>query len=395
MPMPTVEFSLALGQNWNTEPPTWTNLSTRLKRGGCKRGRSFEFDQSEVGGLNVTLKNQDRALEPDYPGSIYYPNLDPGGTPGRIRVTHAGVTYPLARGVAEDMAPQWELQPRADVPMTFVDAFDSLKEADVTLELAASAAGSQIVAILDAISWPSALRAIDAGISTISAASLTAANALQEINTIGVESELGNVFVDKDGDIVFHDRHRRRKSPYLTPVATFGDGGPGEIPYRDLDPVFDTSRVKNRAVVTRTGGTAQTFQNDTSVTKRGRRTITRAPRLTADAESMAMAEFLVAKFHTPSMRFEKLEWVYRGSDAHWATILALEVSDRVTVLRRPPGGGDPVEKDCHVEAVEHDFAPGNRWRTVLSLSPAALEKWFVLDHPVYGTLDTATNLLGY
>ena len=396
MGFPTVELSLALGQNWNAEPPTWTDISTRVKSGGVKRGRSFEFDRAETGTCNVLLKNQDRALEPEFASSPYYPNLDAGRVQARLRAVYGGTTYGLFRGVAQDFSPAWEVGPRCDVPLQVTDAWENLGEADVTATLSMGGAGSQLVTILDAIGWPSALRSLDAGITTIPGRELVAANAREECNQIAVETELGYVFVNATGSIVFHDRHRRHKTPYLTSVATFADATTGGgVLYRDLEPVFGTPRLKNRAVVTRTDGEAQTAEDAISVGLRGRRTITRAPTLSSDQEALYLAQFLVAKFKDPVMRFERIEWIYRGVDSEWATVLAREIGDRVTIKRTPPGGGAAISKDCHIESIEHSFAPGNRWRTVFSLSPASLETFLILDHATRGKIDTAANKVGY
>lgn len=53
----------------------WVGLPGRLFRGTTQRGRSHELQRFEAGSATIDLYNPDRALEPDYGGSPYFPDV--------------------------------------------------------------------------------------------------------------------------------------------------------------------------------------------------------------------------------------------------------------------------------------------------------------------------------
>lgn len=60
------------------EPPTWVDISSRLRQQGVhpRRGRSQELQQFSAGKLSATLDDRDRAFDPLNTLSPYYPNVD-------------------------------------------------------------------------------------------------------------------------------------------------------------------------------------------------------------------------------------------------------------------------------------------------------------------------------
>lgn len=75
---------LFVGIAFNAEPfdpaavPTWSNLSARaVNISSANRGRQYELDQNQTGGMDVTWVNIDEALNPANTGSPYSPNVQP------------------------------------------------------------------------------------------------------------------------------------------------------------------------------------------------------------------------------------------------------------------------------------------------------------------------------
>jgi len=63
------------------------------------------------------------------------------------------------------------------------------------------------------------------------------------------------------------------------------------------------------------------------------------------------------------------------------------------VIFNVPGGGEPVERDCFVESINHTMTPGN-WSTTLGLSSATFYTgFFILDNTDLGELNQ--NKLAY
>jgi hypothetical protein len=62
-------------------------------------------------------------------------------------------------------------------------------------------------------------------------------------------------------------------------------------------------------------------------------------------------------------------------------ILQRELSEQVTLVSRPPGGGAGITKGSYIEAVQQRFAVGDRekvWETVWSLSPSSTQQYWLL-----------------
>ena len=70
-----------------------------------------------------------------------------------------------------------------------------------------------------------------------------------------------------------------------------------------------------------------------------------------------------------------------------ADILGLEVWDRVTIRRTPPGQDDPIVADAHVEGISHDVGLYS-WQTSFDVSPADVGgvTFLVLDDATDGKL---------
>lgn len=96
----TTSFADAAGRTWTVNSPAtitgfdWVDLSDRLV--GDTRwtiGRTSELDQFPPGTAELTLKNDDRELDPEYTAGTWYGLLNPR-TPFRIRSTTSGLSLP-------------------------------------------------------------------------------------------------------------------------------------------------------------------------------------------------------------------------------------------------------------------------------------------------------------
>ncbi|MET8265934.1 hypothetical protein ABZU92_18300 [Micromonospora arida] len=162
-----------------------------------------------------------------------------------------------------------------------------------------------------------------------------------------------------------------------------------ELPYQDVEPVYDALSITNTVRAARTGGTEQTAVNGGSVSAYLTRSHTRMDLvLQTDAEVLMWAEQIVARTALPELRFEKL--TLKGDDPRlWLQMFGREISERVRVTRRPPGGGAPIVRDGWVRGVEHTLTVDQDWKTVLVLEQAR-DTVTVLDG--FGT--NATNSWG-
>lgn len=254
--------------------------------------------------------------------------------------------------------------------------------------MVAQTAGSAIAAVLDAAGWPSGETALEDGLTTITPFD-PAGTALELIQSIGEDSEGGLVFVAGDGTITFIGRDSLQAR--TTPAATWGDSG-SELAYEDLDMRYDdTDLATSVRVSSDVGGDAVVFA-PAAVTRYGPRELSvTAPRLAA-LEKDDRANGLLARYSAPALRVESLQAQGANDTARYVQMLGAELGDLVTVIRRPPGGGAPIDADMLIEGVEHEIRMGG-WTTTFRLVPAFPIPWLLAD-ATYGVLDSTTDL-GY
>jgi len=331
-----------------------------------------------------------------YRGGPYYGYLLPMR---RVRygITVGATTYYLYTGFLTALAPMWETAFTSFVRLDATDGFDIAANA----VLAAGTRGSELSGArvgwaLDQIGWPAATRDIDTGQTILPALTVTAGSepaALSHLLDVA-DSERGAFFVKGNGDAAWFDRHRTLKSPYTTAEAVFGDTADSDVPYEALAPSYDRDLIRNEVKVTRAGGSTQTATDSTSQTAYGRRTFALSPLLTSDTEALSMAQYLLGAYKDPALRFDALTFQPLEDNDLWDLVGGLDMWDRVTVKRTPPGGGPAIQLDCLIEGIEHRGVPtGAGWDTTLRLSPANTTNYLVLDDAVNGVLDT--NRIAY
>lgn len=394
MAFPTFTLEIAFASNPLDAVPTWTDVTAYLKSTSINRGRQRDLDTFDAGRATFLLDNQDRRFEPDYASGAYYPNVIPMKK-ARLSVTVGVTTYRLYTGYITAWRPLWESAFTADVEIECVDVFD-------LLAVALAPAGTRASELSSArVSWALTQAGLAAGDqdiatgqTTVPAITITAGSEPSVLSHIldVTDSELGAFFTAGDGKATFFDRHKTLKSPYTTSQATFGDTSDSDIPYETVDPSYDRDRIINKAVVTRSGGSAQTATDSTSVAAYGTRTHTRSPLLTSDGEALTMAQFIVGAYKNPALRFDQVTLSPQESDTYWALVGSLDVWQRVTVKRTPPGGGTAITQSCLIEGVEHRGGrdtDGHYWQTTYRLSPASTTQFLVLDDAVNGLLDSS------
>lgn len=346
-----------------------------------------------------------------YRGGPYYPNLTPMRR-FRIRAIYNSVTYFLHQGNVETWPLDWPSMRRATTSITSTDGFGRLNQTLLSgvndpggtglLVIAGARSGAYIDSVLTLAQWEaSAAQRIDGLGGTIAAAgaedligvSLDYTQKTSSLDLIqsAADSEFGLFFMDGQGRAVFHDRDHRSTAPRSTvSQATFGDS-PAELPYVTLSPDFDVNRVYNDVQVTAgfMGAIPQVSGDATSQANYGTRTLPRTTQLLTNQAAIDQSARLLHDNKDPHLRFPQMTLdPYRDSRL-WPVVLGLEISDRVTVIRRPYAGGPAIQRVCWVEAIQHDIevSPDSRWTTTLYLSLA--------DPTSYWTLGDATkSLLG-
>jgi hypothetical protein len=398
---------------------TWTQIDPVFIRSwSVRRGANTADDPTlryEAGTATVILHDPDRRFDPE---NLAGPYVAAGRSQVeamvrvRLRAVWNDVSYPLFFGYADDFQPDYQGDFWTYVTLTATDAQKIWAANDRGVSVAAGAgemSGARITRILNNSGWPTADRVIATGDSALQATTLEG-NELAELQLVQ-DSEMGEFYVDSQGRAVFRNRHAMITDVRsATSRVTFGDGGPsgdyvdvysdvyttGELPYADATLSTADDALANVVSITRAGGTEQVAED----TESKARYLTHAYSLSevllqTDAEALEYAQTIRSLYSTPTRRFARLQFNVPQPQLEgvlWPQMLGREFGDRITVKRRPKGGGDPIVRDVIIRGVEHE-SDGADWKTGFVLQSAARNAFFVIGDPVYGVV--GSNAIAY
>lgn len=382
---------------------TWTDL-TGYGKGGitAKRGSSrveSPIIRYDAGTASCTLNNTDRRFDPTNTSGPYVANGRSQVTPMcpiRLRATWAAVTYDLWRGFVD----VWDVDHVADiyseVTVRATDAFKVLrnkKRPAIAGVGAGEDTGARITRILNSAGWSAAERVIAAGSSTVQATTLEG-EALAELQATA-ESEIGELYIDGSGRLVFRNRQASLLETRSNTVqSTFGQtvGVPTPATAK-LN--TDDATLWNEIRAKRAGG-AEILAGDADSQRAYLARTFQTPDLLleTDTEVEAYAGWILYVSKDPEVRFDSIE-IYAHADPAtlFPIVLAREIGDRIRIIRRPSGGGSPIQRDVFIRGISH-VTTGATWITTWTLQSATkYGSFFTLDNPVLGLLDS--NALGY
>lgn len=387
---------------------TWTSIDAEVIRSwSVRRGSNHGDDPTlryEAGTATIVLHDPDRRFDPE---NLAGPYVSAGRSQVeamvrvRLRAVHNNISYPLFYGYADDFQPDYQGNAWTYVTLTATDAQKVWAANDRGTSAsvgAGEASGARINRVLDNSGWPTADRVVATGDSALQATTLDG-NELGELQLVQ-DTEMGEFYVDAQGRAVFRNRHamitdaRSRLSQ-----ATFGDGGyaaTGELPYADAIPSTADDGQVNVVSITRVGGVEQTAEDPVSKARYLAKVYSRSDLLLqTDAEALDYASTIRSLFSLPGRRFSRIEFNVPRPEAAasvWPQVLGREFGDRITIKRRPNGGGSPIIKDVIVRGIEHS-SDGADWKAAFVLQSASRNAFFVIGDPVFGVV--GANAIAY
>jgi hypothetical protein len=358
-----------------------------------RRGRNAEADQFQTGTCSLRIVDQNGDFNPMNTAGPYYGLLDPMRKL-QITATFNSVTYSVFSGFItgyQTTTPQEGNDNVAYTTITAVDAFRLAQNAQITTVAGTSAgqlSGARINNLLDAISWPTSMRDIDAGQSTMQADPGTQRTALAACQTVAT-SEYGAFYVDAAGSFVFQDRALTSSSIGATPTVFSDNATPG-IKYFNADWVLNDVLIYNQANITRSGGTTQTTSNATSITKYFLHSYTQTDLLMqTDTVALDYGRSYVASRAETSVRCDQLtlDLYTENYDSGIVAALGLDFFDPITIITSQPGNST-LEKTLQIFGVGMTISP-NKWRVTFTTLEPIIDA-FILDSSQYGILDTSS-----
>jgi hypothetical protein len=359
-----------------------------------RRGRNRITSKFEFGEATVSLYDQNGDWNPSNPNGAYYPDL----VPLRqiiIYATYLGVDYYLFSGfiTTYDNGFRQGNDDVANVTLRCVDGFKLLAGSSINTVSGAPAgqlSGARVNAILDAISFPVSLRNIDTGDSTLQADPGTSRTALEALQTVE-NSEFGGFYIDSLGDARFISRTNLIKAP-ATSLYSFSDLG-GAITYTNAVVAFDDTTILNSVSVTRSGGTAQTASDQTSINTYFLHSGKRDGILVqTDTEALNQAQGILATRKDPEVRIDSIQLnLYDDINPNKPKAgVDLELLDGVTVTKAMPGNTSVTQKSL-INGINHDITKSSWMTTLFTAEP--LLAGFVLDSAISGII--GTDVLAY
>ena len=391
---PMILDSGVLGVNALADSTAVTvDVSSLVDSVRTNRGRTALSDVFQTGTMSLRIIDQTGAFNPMNPSSPYYNLL----TPMRkvtITATYGTTTYPIFAGyiTSYDTTTPKDVGEVVYTTIQAVDGFRLFQNAQITSVASTSAGqttGTRIGKILDAVGWPSGMRDIDSGLTTVQSDPATLRTSLGAMQTV-TSTEYGSLYMDGFGNLVFQDRALTSSSVAGTPVD-FNDNGTG-ISYNNALWKLDDTLVFNKASITRTGGTAQVASNQASIDKYFLHSYQEQNLLMeTDAEALNNAQAFVASRQETSIRCDAvtLDLYTANYDAGITAALALDFFDPITVTTTQPGSST-LTKTLQVFGVSHDIKP-SAWKTTLTTLEPILDAFIIGTN--YGILDT--NTLSY
>jgi hypothetical protein len=366
------------------------DLSSQTRQITIRRGRNIMRDTYEAGSCTVRVIDQNGDFNPQNPASPYFGFLTPLRKI-RVAATTATTQNFLFSGYVTDYKytyPQGEELGYVDI--SCADAFRLFAMANVTTVASATAGqttGTRIDKILDQVDFPSSMRIIDAGSTTVQADPATARTSLSAIQ-VAEFTEQGAFYVRADGEVEFKDRSDVVGSLAPAPIQFNQTTG---IPYSDLRFAFDDKLIINSATMKRIGGSTITASDTDSIAKYFPHGMN-VENLIAqtDAQVQDIADIYVATRQETTIRIDAMTIDLLDPNVPTDTIIGLDYFQNVEIENVQPAGSI-LTKTLQVQGLAWDITPNSMKCTVTTLEP--IVEGFIIGSATSGII--GTSILGY
>ena len=371
-------------------PDPVVDLSSTTRSIKIQRGRNIMRDTYETGTCTVRVIDQNGDFNPQNTSSPYFGYLTPLRKV-RVAATTATTQHFLFSGYVDSYKYSFPTgQELGYVDIVCSDAFRLFQMANIASVTGATAGqttGTRITKILDQVSFPTSMRIIDTGSTTVQVDPGTARTSLQALKAAEF-AEQGAAFVRTDGTFEFKDRNDVVGSLAATPIEFNQTTG---IPYSDLRYAFDDKLIINQASMTRIGGSAQVVANVDSSAKyfpHGTTLTEMIPE--TDAQVLDIAKIYVATRAETSIRIDAMTVNLLDTAVPTDTMIGLDYFDSVKITNVQENGSTIV-KVLQVQGLAWDITPNSMKCTVTTLEP--IVEGFIIGSATSGII--GTSILGY
>lgn len=359
----------------------------QIKIGG---GYNLFQDQFEANQGTVRIYDPNGWWNPQNTASPYYGFLSVNKKI-TVSATYAGNTYTQFSGYIN--AYQYSFPTTMSfgyVDLVVCDAFRLLNMANITTVSGTSSGqttGQRINSILDAVSFPSNLRAIDTGDNTVQADPGTLRSSLSAMKNVEFV-EQGAFYVDAFGYVTFKSRTNVMKTNDAAPITYFSNDGTG-IQYSGITFAHDDKLIVNTASMTNIGGTAQSYQDNDSVYKYFPHSVNQTNLVGInDAQAANIAKVYVQTRKDTTIRIDAITQDLTTPDYASGIVAALTLDYFSTVdIKNVQSNGSTIEKTLQVMGSNYTITPNTFDITFTTSEP--IVDGFILNSTLYGILDSS------
>ena len=359
----------------------------QIKIGG---GYNLFQDQFEANQGTVRIYDPNGWWNPQNTASPYYGFLSVNKKI-TVSATYAGNTYTQFSGYIN--AYQYSFPTTMSfgyVDLVVCDAFRLLNMANITTVSGTSSGqttGQRINSILDAVSFPSNLRAIDTGDNTVQADPGTLRSSLSAMKNVEFV-EQGAFYVDAFGYVTFKSRTNVMKTNDAAPITYFSNDGTG-IQYSGITFAHDDKLIVNTASMTNIGGTAQSYQDNDSVYKYFPHSVNQTNLVGInDAQAANIAKVYVQTRKDTTIRIDAISQDLTTPNSASGIVAALTLDYFSTVdIKNVQSNGSTIEKTLQVMGSNYTITPNTFDITFTTSEP--IVDGFILNSTLYGILDSS------
>jgi hypothetical protein len=366
------------------------DLSSQTRKITIKRGRNIMRDTYEAGSCTVRVIDQDGSFNPQNPASPYFGFLTPLRKIRVAATTSTAQSFLFSGYITDYKYTYPQGQELGYVDISCSDAFRLFAMANVTTVASATAGqttGTRIDKILDQVDFPSSMRIVDAGSTTVQADPATTRTSLQAIQ-VAEFTEQGAFYVRPDGEVEFKDRSDVVGSLAPAPIEFNQTTG---IPYSDLRFAFDDKLIINSATMKRVGGSTVSANNTASIAKYFPHGMN-VENLIAqtDAQVQNIADIYVATRAETTIRIDAMTVDLLDPDVPTDTMIGLDYFDNVRITNVQPDSS-VIVKTLQVQGLAWEITPNSIKCTVTTLEP--IVEGFIIGSSTYGII--GQSILGY
>ena len=365
------------------------DVTDNVQQISIRHGRDRQFEEYLPGTATIQFLDFTGDWNPANTSSPYYPEVKPMRQV-QVLTTYNATQYFLFTGYIWSWDYQWADQSAdyAIVTIQAIDAFRLLQLANITTipgQANKDLPGERIGYILDAIGWPTSIRALDMGDTELEQDPEDIQSALQAIQIVE-NSDLGAFFIDHAGKPTYYDRNTLATKAVGT-AYEFDDTGTN-IQYQDIDISYDETELANEVTLTRIGGSPQTVSDQASIDEYFLRSYTRSGlMMETNALALARATTILNARKQVRVRVDSLTLDLSSDSNRVEPGLALEVGDPIIVTKTMADNSSIVVR-VTIQGHSHDITP-DRWITTFSTAYPLSTKFF-LGSTEFGILGTST-----